>query len=342
MITAKTTSDPSSVQETELAFDLFGSRVRLLAAGPSGPDRTTQVVLAEVEAMLREMHERLTRFDPASELCSLNADPSETVGCSEYLMTAAEAALAAAERSGGLVDPVMVEALEGAGYAESRSSAESVPLSVALQSAPGRSAASPREDSPWKRIRVDRRAAEITRPVGVRIDLGGIGKGLAADLAASHLEGFASWCADIGGDLRLGGTAGVDREIRVPHPLGAADLELSLSQGAVATSGLSRRVWRSSDSEGERYFHHLLDPSTGLPAWTGVIQATAVAGSAQEAETLSKAALLSGPERGGEILSSGAGGILILDSGETRGFGALSDAFGAGSSDSPEKVSTQR
>lgn len=339
-MTAKTTSDPSSVQETELAFDLFGSRVRLLAAGPPGPDRTTQVVLAEVEAMLREMHERLTRFDPASELCSLNADPSETVGCSEYLMTAAEGALAAAERSGGLVDPVMVEALEGAGYADSRSNAESVPLSVALQSAPERRAASPREDSPWKRIRVDRRAAEITRPVGVRIDLGGIGKGLAADLAASHLEGFASWCADIGGDLRLGGTAGVDREIRIPHPLGAADLEFSLSQGAVATSGLSRRVWRSSD--GSRCLHHLLDPSTGLPAWTGVIQATAVAGSAQEAETLSKAALLSGPERGGEILSAGAGGILILDSGETRGFGPLSDAFVAGSSGSPEKVSTQR
>ncbi|MFM9043567.1 MAG: FAD:protein FMN transferase, partial [bacterium] len=123
-------------------------------------------------------------------------------------------------------------------------------------------------------------------------------------------------------------------------PLGAADLEFPLSQGAVATSGIGRRVWLSSD--GETAFHHLLDPATGRPAWTGVIQATAVAGSAQEAETLSKMALLSGPEKGGEILSSGAGGFLILDSGETRGFGPLSDAFGAGSSGSPEKVSTQR
>ena len=339
-MTLKTATGPSSTQETERAFDLFGSRVRLLAAGPSSPDRSTQVVLPEVEAMLREMHERLTRFDPASELSALNADPSETVECSDYLLTAVEAALQAAERSGGLVDPVMIEALEGAGYADSRANAESIPLSDALHSAPERRAASPREDSPWKQISIDRRSAEITRPVGVRIDLGGIGKGLAADLAASHLEGFASWCADIGGDLRLGGTAGADRGIRIPHPLGAGDLELSLSQGAVATSGISRRVWRSSDVR--RCFHHLLDPATGLPAWTGVIQATAVAGSAQEAETLSKAALLSGPERGGEILSSAAGGILILDSGEMEKFGPLSGAFGAGSDDPLEKVQAER
>jgi thiamine biosynthesis lipoprotein len=337
---SKSATDPSAMQEAERAFDLFGSRVRLLAAGPPTPDQSPQLALAEVEAMLREMHQRLTRFDPASELSALNADQSDKVECSEYLLTAVDAALRAAERSGGLIDPVMVESLEDAGYAESRANVASVPLAEALQAAPERSAASRRKSAPWRQITVDRRSAEITRPVGVRIDLGGIGKGLAADLAASHLDGFASWCADIGGDLRLGGTAGMDREIRISHPLGDSDLHLSLSQGAVATSGVSRRVWLSPD--GKQSFHHLLDPATGLPAWTGVIQATAVAGSAQEAETLSKAALLSGPERGGEILSSCAGGLMILDSGEARVFGPLSDAFQAGADPSPEKVLSER
>ena len=69
---------------------------------------------------------------------------------------------------------------------------------------------------------------------------------------------------------------------------------LRVSDGAVATSGLDRRVWRRPDGS---YAHHLLDPATGEPAWTGLIAATALAPTALEAEALAKAALLSGPER---------------------------------------------
>lgn len=96
------------------------------------------------------------------------------------------------------------------------------------------------------------------------------------------------------------------------------ELECELLTGAVATSGLSRRIWRSDRG----FEHHVLDPSTGLPAWTGVVQATAVAGSGVEAEALAKAALLSGPERGTEILAVN-GGILVLDSGEAMTVGPL-------------------
>ena len=52
---------------------------------------------------------------------------------------------------------------------------------------------------------------------------------------------------------------------------------LWLVRGGVATSGLGSRLWR--DPEG-RPAHHLLDPSTGAPAWTGLISATAVGGTA--------------------------------------------------------------
>lgn len=337
----QTTSDPGAGQEAELQLDLFGTRVRLLAAGPSDGGSPPASALAEVEAMLREMHDRLTRFDPDSELSGLNAAPTEEVAGSRYLTLAVEAAVEAAERSEGLIDPVMIEALGDVGYAESKAGAEPVALADALGSAPDRVPASPRADSPWKKISVDREAGRITRPAGLRIDLGGIGKGLAADLSATHLEGFASWCADIGGDLRLGGTAGLDREVGITHPVsGEVEIRFSLNQGAVATSGLSRRVWRSPSGQG--YAHHLLDPSTGLPAWTGVIQASAVAGSAQEAETLSKMALLSGPERGAEVLSAGAGGVLVLDSGEVKAYGPLAERLVEGSASSTAKVAVER
>lgn len=333
----QTTSDPAAGREAEVSVELFGTQVRLLAAGPPEGTPSAEVGLAQVEALLREMHDRLTRFEPDSELCALNSSPDEDFSGSIFLTSGVDAALQAARDSDGLIDPVMIENLAEIGYSESKAGMQPAPLEEALSSAPDRKPATPRDDSPWRRIEVDDDQGVVSRPVGVRIDLGGIGKGLAADLAASRLDGFASWCADIGGDLRLGGTAGVDREIGVTHPLsGEVEIRFDLSQGAVATSGISRRVWSSPG--GDSYSHHLLDPSTGLPAWTGVIQATAVAGSAREAETLSKMALLSGPDKGAEILSAGAGGVIVLDSGEIVAVGPLAGRIGGGSADPTAKL----
>jgi thiamine biosynthesis lipoprotein len=84
--------------------------------------------------------------------------------------------------------------------------------------------------------------------------------------------------------------------------------EFALEQGAVATSGIGRKSWLGAD---DRPRHHLLDPSTGEPAWTGVVQATALAPTAAEAEALAKAALLSG-DRGWLAPN---GGVLVFDDG---------------------------
>jgi thiamine biosynthesis lipoprotein len=78
----------------------------------------------------------------------------------------------------------------------------------------------------------------------------------------------------------------------------------------VATSGIGRRSWIGPD--GLRA-HHLLDPSTGRPAHTGVVQATALAPTAADAEVRAKAALLSGREGAREWLAHG--GVLVFDDG---------------------------
>ncbi len=79
------------------------------------------------------------------------------------------------------------------------------------------------------------------------------------------------------------------------------------------------RVWRRADG---RYAHHLLDPSTGEPAWTGLVGATALAPTALEAETLSKAALLLGPDGARELLRE-SGGLIVHDDGETEPVGPM-------------------
>ncbi len=159
----------------------------------------------------------------------------------------------------------------------------------------------------------------ITRPPGLLLDRGGVGKGLAADAVAHQLAACRRYVVDGGGDLRLGGVDALPREVLVEHPLTRDQVRsIALASGAVATSALSNRLWWNEHGEPA---HHLLDPSTGRPAWTGLVGASAVAPTALEAETLAKMALLSGPEGAREVLAH-EGGLLFHDDGAVEEVGA--------------------
>ncbi len=301
--------------ESERRFGVFGSEVRLLIGAPvvAGTPEPGLVATA-IEAFLRVLHQRLSRFEPASELCRLNADDRSAVPVSPVLAYAVQAALGAAERTGGLLDPTIIDALERAGYAQSRAGRRPGPLAEALAAAPAPRPARPSPDARWRQVLVDTEARVVHRPPGVRLDLGGTGKGMAADLAAERLADHETFAVDAGGDVRIGGARPVARLVEVDHPLTEeAATSFELAEGAVATSGLKTRVWR----QGDGFAHHLVDPSTGSPAWTGVVQATAIATTALMAETLAKAALLMGPEDGLRLLEPG-GGVLVLDDGAVR------------------------
>jgi thiamine biosynthesis lipoprotein len=315
---SRSTISPSVEQERR--FKLFGSHVRLLIGEPVGERVLPPEAMGiQIEFFLRLMHRKLTRFDPDSELSALNADPREHVLVSPTLAVAVAAALWAARRSDGLVDPTLVRELESAGYGESRADAESAPIADALAVAPERRPARPSPASRWPEIGVNTETKVVDRPPGVGIDTGGTGKGLAADLSADRLTGYGTFVVDAGGDLRIGGTRPVPRQVRIDHPLEERFAhEFMLDRGAVATSGIKTRLWRTADG----YAHHLLDPSTGTPAWTGLIQASAIAETALEAETLAKMAFLSGPARAGEILSE-HGGLVVLEDGSVELFGRL-------------------
>jgi FAD:protein FMN transferase len=312
--------------EHERSFDLLGSHVRLLvgpAANPDGND--PRLAALETEAFLRTFHRRLTRFVPDSELSRLNAAPQEEVPASPVLLAAVQAALWAAAGSGGLVDPTLVGDLERAGYAESRVGSRAAPLAEALAAAPPRGPAGASRREEWRQISVDFERGVVRRPPGVRIDTGGVGKGLAADLCALRFGSQASFAVDAGGDLHAGGLDPLHRRIEIRDPFGPEPAHVvDLSRGAVATSGISNRIWRT----GNGFAHHLLDPATGLPAWTGVVQASAFAQSAVEAETLAKVALLSGPAGARRVLAP-QGGVLVLDDGSVHVLGARAQQVAA-------------
>jgi FAD:protein FMN transferase len=273
----------------------------------------------DVRALLEEFDRRLSRFNSASDLSRLNCDPRPAVPAGSLLRAAVSAALRAASLTGGLVDPTLLSAVRGAGYGESRATIAPPPLPQALAAAPTRRPARPHPAARWRAVRVDDTAGLISRPPGLELDLAGSVKGWAADILGAQLGRHGRFAVDMGGDLRLAARRGAPWEVRVLHPLtGETAHTLQLRAGGVATSGIDTRLWQRDSGE---FAHHLIDPSTGSPAWTGLITATALAPSALEAEALAKAALLSGPAAARRLLRSRHGGVLVHDDGAVEPIG---------------------
>lgn len=309
--------------EAHLAFACFGGTVALHVHGEDEGDG--RALAERSRDLLLDAHRRLSRFDPESELCRLNRDPRAEVPASPLMRKLAAAVLTAGSRSGGLVDATLLDAIERAGYADSLQAGGTASLSPSLLTvddpAPARS--NPAED--WRSVSVDEEAGTVIRPPGVKIDSGGIAKGLLADMVGESLRDSRSFAVDCCGDIRLGGAGGRPRKVRVDDPFGTDALhELSLSEGAMATSGITRRSWLGP---GAGAAHQILDPCSGRPAFTGVLQATAVAPTALLAEVFAKSALLSGPERATEWLPFG--GVFVRDDGEVEVISARQDLPGA-------------
>jgi thiamine biosynthesis lipoprotein len=311
----------SSAHDT--TFRSMGSDVRLIVHAPLLASQFSPAEAAAGERRyIEDFARRLSRFREDSELCALNADGAHEAPASILLRTAVAAGLWAAQRSEGLVDPTLLTEIEAVGYDSSQEGCAPASLREALAVAPPARAAQPSPGSRWRQIEVDHERGTVRRPPGVRIDTGGTGKGLAADAVAHRLRGYTRFVVDCGGDIAVGGVgAQLDPvTIEVEHPLNGECIHtLRIAHGGVATSGLNVRIWRRPDGT---FAHHLLDPSTGEPVWSGLIGATALAPTALEAETLSKLALLTGPAGARRALAE-HGGLVVHDDGDVETIGPL-------------------
>jgi thiamine biosynthesis lipoprotein len=140
----------------------------------------------------------------------------------------------------------------------------------------------------WREVEV--RPGAILLPAGVGLDLGGIAKGWTADLAAEAAvdEGLAWSLVSAGGDLRIAGEApAIDVRIEDPGAPSNTAAMLRLATGALASSSTMRRAWGPD-------LHHIVDPSTGVPTDSPIVQATVWAPTCAEAEALATWALLTG------------------------------------------------
>lgn len=285
----------------QTTFFAMGCHI-LIALDAAGP--AAEAALTEAEGWFADWERRLSRFRPDSELGALNTRAGTGwTPVSLTLWDALDAALAAAQRSEGLVTPTLLDAIERAGY--DRNFAE-LQAGSSAEASPCAAAAHPRlhererhDDAPasWRLIRRDaaRRAVEL--PAGMRLDLGGSAKGWATWAAARRLAIHGPALVDAGGDIAVSGpqTDGAPWPIAVANPLGGEPLDLLLlMDGGVATSGRDHRRWRQGDAER----HHLIDPRTGAPAATDLLAVTVVAPDVLLAELAAKVVMILGSDKG--------------------------------------------
>ena len=288
-------------------FAAMGTDCHVIVLGGS------EHLLRSARTRIDELEARWSRFRPNSELCALNAANGRPVRVSADTLLAVTSAIEAWHLLNGVFDPTVVVALEHAGYdrtfSELLARPESAPIRAGVPESvpvvPGCAG-----------ITIDRMVRAITLPANVRLDLGGIGKGLAADLVAAELmaAGADGVLVNIGGDLRVMGTCGTPTgwTVELDHLPGCA---LALAAGGLATSAITKRRWM----RGTEIAHHVIDPATGGPATGSAASATVIARRALDAETLATGALLAGPDAGIELLTAhGASGVLVGRDGERR------------------------
>jgi len=291
----------------------MGSSAHLMVTG-AGAD-----LLDRARERLTQLEQRWSRFLPDSELCRINAAGGRPVRVSADTAQIVGRSVDAWRLTGGLFDPTVLAAVESAGYDRTFEDLDPDSPVGPVGPAPGCEGIEVCEDESGHTVRL---------PRDVRLDLGGIGKGYAADQLVHELRrwGAEGACVNLGGDVRVSGRspsgAGWSVGIADPFRDGFDMSVLAVAEGAVATSSRLRRRWLRGDQE----MHHLIDPRTGEPARSTLVAVTVTAAEAHWAEIMAKSALVAGRETGSQLLDAhGLSALLVTHTGDVIRVGALED-----------------
>jgi thiamine biosynthesis lipoprotein len=275
------------------------SPLHVLVAGRAAPDWEALKAYTDREAALFDWR------DPDSPVGRLNRGQA-LVPPPEVASTLARA-LEVASATGGAFDPTVLPLVRLWSFDTGGRLPPPADIREALR----------RVD--WRRVSRDAQG-RYRLPEGFGLDLGGIAQGAVVDLLGAWLEqrGFRRYLIEASGDILIAGQKGRDQPwtVAIRHPrrgqefVGILKLGEAGRKQAIVTSGDYERFFE----QGGRRYHHILDPATGYPAM-GLASVTVIAPTCTEADALSTAAFVLGPERGLRLLESrpGVQGLLIAE-----------------------------
>lgn len=275
---------------------------------------------------IEEMDRVASRFREDSELTRVFGGPvNQDLQVSPLLFHALEAAIFAANITGGYLDPTVGDVLRGLGYRGDFDSREMSRFSKA----------SPFLRSPvtgYRNIHLDHTKRTVRFARKITVDLGCTGKAFIADHIKRRVESDRGECilVNLGGDISASvPPADGCWTIKIATD-GSSDLDapgpvIAFGGGGIVTSSTLRRSWLSG---GERV-HHIIDPFTGRSADSEFATVTVAAASALHANIASTACIAMG-HRGADWLSTTGlpSFATTLDGGE-RFFGGWAERYNA-------------
>lgn len=300
-------SSPEPFQGTFFAMDTM---MDFTIYGESG-------LIDQSESLIASLESLVSVTDANSELYAINQTGSGTLtGKASSLM---EQALEICRRTDGALDLSIYPIVRAWGFT---TGSYQMPDEAEIQ------ALLPLVD--YRKIQYDAATGTVTLPEGMEIDLGSVAKGYAGQLAAQMLRehGVQSALLNLGGNVQTVGAKpdGSPWQIGIKDPQGEdAMMVLSVEDQAVVTSGGYERYF---EQDGQTYWH-IMDPSTGHPADSGLISVTIVGDEGVVCDGLSTALFVMGLEKAADLWAQSGDfeAVFVTASGEVYITVGLRDRF---------------
>lgn len=286
-----------------------------------------QEALARSRERIQQVEKLWSVTDEDSDIFRANHSGGQTVSVSAQTADLLAFALEMAQKTGGTLDPTIYPVLTAWGFTTDTKQIPSQQEISALLPYVG-----------YNRIQLD--GTNLTVPDGMQLDLGAVGKGYAADLVTEILKeyGVTSALLSLGGNIQAVGSRpdGNPWRIGIQAPWEDGYLGiLQIRDAAVVTSGGYENYFQ--DEEGNIYWH-ILDPSTGYPADSGLQSVTIIGREGRLCDSLSTSLFVMGAEKAETYWRENGDFdmLLLTDDGEVIVTEGIADDFSL--SDGQEKT----
>src|SRR6266516_7227495 len=181
-------------------FRAMGTTISMLL-----PENQVEMGEEIVRSLFSAWEQTLSRFLPESELSQLNQRAGTPVAVSNLLYDVLATALTAAQATEGVYDPALLEQLEKLGYDRTFDDLPANRFDPIIPGEPG---------GRWRGIKVDPIRRQVTLPAGIKLDFGGIAKGMVDDAVLEKLykSGISSALVNVGGDFSVLGLPPSDEQ----------------------------------------------------------------------------------------------------------------------------------
>ncbi len=279
-------SSKKPISQTEFALDTICT-VSLYEWSGDG-----EQLLSNAFALCRRYENMLSTTVSGSDIFNINHSHGKTVTVSAETATLLSDALTYCEMSGGKFDITIYPVKQLWDFS---GNSHSIPDRGALEGALAQ--------VNYRHVVINENS--VTLPDGSGIDLGAVAKGYITDKMAEYLQSKKVNAAviDLGGNIRVIGSKpdGSKWKIGIQKPFDSGSIQtVQASDEAIVTSGIYQRYFITNDV----LYHHILDPSTGMPCDTGLSSVTIIAPSAELADVLSTVCMLLGYEQSCQLLQN--------------------------------------